>query len=143
MNTPTPDIVMFLRIEPEPPRVTHQQKKFGGVMKDGKTPIFYEEERLKAARARFMALLKPYAPKVPFSNAVYMETKWIFKGSKYGWFIKRPDCDNLQKLLQDCMTDCGYFSDDSIVMPCIQKLMAPENAQHGVFIKLHDLSQND
>lgn len=132
-------IDIFLRIEPEPPRVTYQQKRFGGVAKDGKTPLFFEPQRLVNARALFMGLLSKHRPSRPFAKAVKMEVMWIFKGKAAGYFIKRPDCDNLQKILQDCMSDLNFWTDDSIVMPSITKIQMPEDAQHGIRITLTSL----
>lgn len=141
MTCPTSDMHFFLRIEPEPPRVTHQQKKFGGVMKDGKTPIYYEPEHLKRAREMLTALLSKLAPKKPFGKAVMMEVVWAFKGKKVEWFTKRPDGDNLQKLLQDVMKDCGFFTDDSIIMPFVTKIALPKEFAHGIVIRLTELGE--
>lgn len=126
----------FLRMEPEPPRVTHQQKKAHIV--NGK-PFMYEPQRLKDARAKFAAFLKPLAPAEPFSSAVRVDVLWIFRGKTPGWFVKRPDCSNLQKLIEDVMTDVGFWQDDSIVMPSISKIQLPEDAQHGVKIDITPL----
>lgn len=130
---------IFLRIEPEPPRVTHQQQKTG--VRNGK-PYRYEDERLKRARALYNGMLITHAPDNPLAGPIYMESKWIFKKPKSGkgtYMICRPDCDNLQKLLQDCMTRCGFWKDDSQVMPCIQKVWT-EDEPHGVMIKIYSLS---
>lgn len=140
MTSPS-DMDLFVRIEPEPPKVTHQQKKFGGVAKDGKTPIFYENERLASARAKLKSLLCKFAPKTPFKTAVRMEVTWIFYGKEPGWYKKTPDCDNLQKLLQDVMTELNFWTDDKLVMPTISKIQLPADGRHGIHIVITDLER--
>ena len=92
----------------KPPTVTHQQKDI--TVRNGK-PIVYEPAELKAARSRLMAYLGQHAPLVPLRGAVRLIVKWCFPittNHKDGeWKTTRPDTDNLQKLLKDCMTDLG------------------------------------
>ena len=133
------EIDIFLRIEPEPPKVTYQEKSFGGVAKDGKTPIFYEPPRLKSARALLRSLLQRFVPAVPFSQAVQMTVTWVFRGKEPGYYVKTPDCDNLQKMLQDVMTGLKFWTDDKIVMPSITKIQLPDDAEHGIYIKITPL----
>lgn len=98
-----------------PPTVTHQEKKVAVVR--GK-PVFYESERLKAARRLFEAKLHAYIPETPISGPIALEVEWRFlsKSHKEGeWRITRPDTDNLQKLLKDCMTKVGFWNDDAQV----------------------------
>lgn len=132
------EVDAFIRIEPEPPKVTYQQKKFGGVAKDGKTPIFYEPPRLASARALLRALLSKVVPTKPIDGAIRMEVTWVFCGPA-GYYLKTPDCDNLQKLLQDVMTELKFWNDDKQVMPSIVKIQLPKEAQHGIYIKLEKL----
>ena len=40
----------------------------------------------------------------------------VVKGKRNGQYkTTKPDIDNLQKLLKDCMTDLGYWKDDAQV----------------------------
>lgn len=133
------DIDVFIRIEPEPPKVTYQEKKFGGVAKDGKTPIWYFPPRLASAKALLTSLLQKVAPKKPLEGAVLMEVVWVFRGKEPGYYLKTPDCDNLQKLLQDVMTGLGFWNDDKQVMPAIKKIQLPDDAKHGIYITLTKL----
>lgn len=135
------DVDVFIRIEPEPPKVTYQQKKFGGVAKDGKTPIFYEPPRLASARALLRSLLQKVVPQQPLTGAVKMDVTWVFLGKKPSYYLKTPDCDNLQKLLQDVMTGLAFWNDDKQVMPTITKIQLPKDAQHGIYIKLTQLKE--
>lgn len=98
------------------PTVTHQTKKVRVV--NGK-PMFYESADLKAARSKLMAHLGQHVPKKKYTGPVRLITKWCFpitgKHTDGEYKYTRPDTDNLQKLLKDCMTDCGYWKDDALV----------------------------
>ena len=100
----------------KPPTVTHQEKDIAVVK--GK-PVVYEPAELKAVRSKLMAHLLQYAPLVPLHGAVRLMVKWCFpitgKHEDGEWKTTKPDTDNLQKLLKDCMTDLGYWKDDAHV----------------------------
>lgn len=99
-----------------PPTVTYQEKDIAVVK--GK-PVVYEPAELKAVRSKLMAHLGQYAPLVPMQCAVRLMVKWCFpitgKHEDGEWKTTKPDTDNLQKLLKDCMTDLGYWKDDAQV----------------------------
>lgn len=101
----------------DPPVTTAQQKQVRIV--NGK-PIFYEPARLKAARKLITDHLIPFRPEQPYSGPLSLTAEWYFpagSGHKDGdWRISRPDTDNLQKMLKDCMTDCGFWHDDAQVV---------------------------
>ena len=111
-----------------PPTITHQQKSVRIV--NGK-PIFYEKEELKNARDIITHGLLKYGlhniqkkkgneifkKGIPISLSV----KWCFDGKKgnhsHGSYrITKPDTDNLQKLLKDCMTSLNFWYDDAQVV---------------------------
>ena len=100
----------------QPPTTTHQQKQVA--VRNGK-PVFYEPEELKAARAKLMAHLGKHAPALKYKSTLRLMVKWCFPitADHYDGEYKytKPDTDNLQKLLKDCMTDCGYWEDDALV----------------------------
>ena len=108
------EIRFFLTMKP--PTVTHQEKAVHVV--NGK-PVHYEPDRLKAARSKLMAYLGQHAPVAPLRGAIRLCVKWCFpvtgKHEDGQWKTTRPDTDNLQKLLKDCMTDLGYWKDDAQV----------------------------
>lgn len=117
------------------PTVTHQTKKVRVV--NGK-PMFYESADLKAARSKLMAHLGQHVPKKKYTGPVRLITKWCFpiteKHTDGEYKYTRPDTDNLQKLLKDCMTDCGYWKDDALVVSEItEKFWA--NVP-GIYIKI-------
>ncbi len=92
-----------------PPTTTHQQKQV--TVRNGK-PVFYEPEDLKAARSKLSAHLGKHVPVVKYTKAIRLMTKWCFpitgQHSNGEYKYTKPDTDNLQKLLKDCMTSSGY-----------------------------------
>ncbi|MGG5373512.1 RusA family crossover junction endodeoxyribonuclease [Enterococcus sp. AZ196] len=118
-----------------PPETTHQQKKVHVV--NGK-PHFYEPTDLKHARSKLEAHLSKHVPKEKFTGPVRMMVKWCFPivGSHQNGEYKytKPDLDNSNKLLQDCMTNLGFWKDDAYVVSLItEKFWA---AQPGIFIQI-------
>ena len=125
-----------------PPTVTHQQHKV--TMRGGK-PIFYEPQELKDARAKLLAHLAKHTPSEPFTGAVRLVAKWLFpadgKHSDGTYKTTKPDTDNLQKLLKDCMTDLGYWTDDALVASeIIEKFWADKP---GIYISVQDLNTQE
>lgn len=132
-----------LQFEPQPPTVTHQEKKFGGVSKSG-TPIFYPTPKLANARALLTAKLKPFAPSEAWTCPIQLSVMWVFRKpeSQRGHFkTTRPDTDNLQKMLKDVMTDCGFWKDDALVVrENVEKIWLPAEEKHGILISVIDLT---
>lgn len=98
-----------------PPTVTHQEKAVHVV--NGK-PVFYEPEELRAARAKLRAYLSRYAPPEPMEGGLRLLVKWCFPCGHHvigSYRTTKPDTDNLQKLLKDCMTAEGFWKDDAQV----------------------------
>lgn len=98
-----------------PPTITHQEKQV--MIKNGK-PVFYEPQELKTVRQKLTASLMEHKPDVPYTSGVRLITKWCFQRGRHHdgeYRITKPDTDNLQKLLKDCMTSCGFWKDDALV----------------------------
>lgn len=119
-----------------PPTTTHQQKKIAN--RNGKT-VVYEPPRLKAARELLALHLKLHRPKEPFAGPVRLMVRWCFPRGRHkeGWKTTRPDTDNLQKLLKDCMTDAGFWKDDALVAAeTVEKVWAD---RPGIYIRVEGL----
>lgn len=121
-----------------PPTVTHQQKKV--TITNGK-PIFFEPAELKEARMKIMAHLSKNAPERKYVRSVRLVTKWCFpitgkhKNGEYKY--TKPDTDNLQKLLKDCMTKLGFWKDDALVVSeIIEKFWADVP---GIYIRIEEV----
>ena len=98
-----------------PPTITYQEKQ---VMTKNEKPVFYEPQELKTARHKLTASLMKHKPDVPYTSGVRLITKWCFPRGRHHdgeYRITKPDTDNLQKLLKDCMTSCGFWKDDALV----------------------------
>ena len=100
-----------------PPTATAQEKQVRIVC--GR-PVFYDPLPVKAAKKLLTASLLPHRPEKPFNCPIALSTVWLFpkgKSHRHGeWRATRPDTDNLQKLLKDCMTRCGFWYDDALVV---------------------------
>lgn len=97
------------------PTVTHQEKQVHVV--NGK-PVFYEPAELKSARAKLEAHLAQYKPDQVYEGPVELVSTWCFPRGAHRdgeYRTTKPDTDNLQKLLKDCMTTVGFWKDDAQV----------------------------
>jgi Holliday junction resolvase RusA-like endonuclease len=120
-----------------PPTVTHQEKKIS--VKNGK-PFVYEPAELKEARSKLMAYLSKNVPEAKYTGAVRLTVKWLFPRGKHKngeYKITKPDTDNLNKLLKDCMTECGFWKDDALVASEICEKFWADNP--GIYIKIEEL----
>lgn len=121
-----------------PPTVTAQEHKVSVV--NGK-PRFYDPPELKAARSKLTGALAYHRPDTPLSGPLRLVVKWCFPAGKHQdgqYKDTRPDTDNLQKLLKDCMTACGYWRDDAQVASEIcEKFWA---TIPGIYIKVEEIS---
>lgn len=119
-----------------PPTCTHQEKQV-----NWKTKTFYEPTELKAARSKLMAHLGQHVPEQKYTRGVRLVTKWCFpitgKHQDGEYKTTKPDTDNLQKMLKDCMTDVGFWTDDALVASeIIEKFYSKIP---GIFICIEEL----
>lgn len=117
------------------PTVTHQMKRV--TCKNGK-PIHYDSDELKDAKQMLQSRLAQHAPEDPFVGPIRLVVKWLFIGRRDGAYkITRPDLDNAQKLLQDCMTELGYWKDDAQIASLIAEKFF--STRPGIYIKIERL----
>lgn len=120
-----------------PPTVTHQEKQVN--VKNGK-PVFYEPPRLANARVKLTAYLSKHIPESPYCGAVRLIVKWCFPKGRHRdgeYKTTRPDTDNLNKLLKDCMTECGFWKDDALVASEICEKFWAETS--GIYVRIESL----
>lgn len=127
----------FLQIVP--PTATAQEKQVRVV--HGK-PLFYDPAPVKDAKALLIAHLLSHRPRNPYDGPVSLSTVWLFpkgKSHKHGeWRVTKPDTDNLQKLLKDCMTRCGYWHDDAqVVRESVEKRWSDDPT--GIYVEVTPL----
>ena len=137
-------LCFFLNFEPSPPTVTHQEKKVRVVK--GK-PFFYMPPELASARALLAAKLKPFAPPTPWDGPIHLGVSWAFcrpKSAKSAWKTTKPDTDNLQKMLKDVMTECGFWKDDALVCSeNIEKIYHAPDEKHGILVLMRTLDESE
>jgi Holliday junction resolvase RusA-like endonuclease len=125
-----------------PPITTSQEKKVAIVC--GK-PRFYEPKRLKEAKQLLINLLKEHTPQEKLEGALALYVTWKFprnKSHKHNeWRITKPDTDNLQKMLKDCMTKTNYWNDDAqvVIERCCKVWVNNEDA--GIEISIEQLDK--
>mgnify|MGYP002686059653 CR=1 FL=1 len=121
-----------------PPTATHQLKQVQVV--NGK-PRFYEPAAVKAARAKLTAHLAGHRPPEPMDGPLSLMVKWCFPAkdkTNGSWRTSRPDTDNLNKLLKDCMTALGFWHDDAqVAQEIIEKFWAD---LPGIYIRINKLT---
>ena len=127
----------------KPPTATAQEKKVSS-LKD--KPVFYDPPAVKAAREKLTANLAGHRPEKPMNGPVEIRTLWLFpkgKAHRHGeWRITKPDTDNLQKLLKDCMTKVGFWHDDAqVVREITEKRWSDEPS--GIYIEINELPEVD
>lgn len=121
----------------KPPTVTHQEQQVHVVK--GK-PVFYEPAELKAARQKLMAHLAGHKPERKYKGGIRLVTKWCFPQGRHrdgAYRVTKPDTDNLQKLLKDCMTSVGFWKDDAqVASEVVEKFWAKIP---GIYIRIEEL----
>lgn len=115
-----------------PPRSTAQSARRVGIKKDG-TPFSYKTAKGKQQEQDFMSLLLPFQPVKPLEGALSLKVIYMLpflkaeKKAIRAWgrtyHDRKPDCDNLVKMFQDCLGKLGFYNDDGqIVELFFQKL---------------------
>lgn len=110
----------------EPPTATAQQKGARIVTPKGGRPFvsFYKKQTLKDAESLFKGLLTRHMLDKPLTGPLAVEVDWVFpwrasekKSILAAFYLlpkdTKPDADNSNKLLLDCMTELGFWGDDS------------------------------
>jgi Holliday junction resolvase RusA-like endonuclease len=108
-------MILEFTLDIDPPTATAQEQKTtfrGGYVRR------YDPPNVKAAKALLKTALAPHAPETPITGPVALDITWHFTSASHKpgtWRTTRPDLDNLQKGLKDCMTAVGFWADDSQV----------------------------
>lgn len=122
-----------------PPTCTHQEKQVKVIK--GK-PVFYDPPEVSAARQKLIDYLAKYKPAKKYNAPVELVVKWCFPRGQHSdgeYRSTKPDTDNLQKLLKDCMTCAGFWKDDALVCrEIVEKFWAQIP---GIYIRVSELEQ--
>ena len=118
---------MFLSLDP--PTATAQERKVTIV--NGK-PVFFKPAKLKAAEEEIILNLLVHKPTVRLKGRLHKCNEWR---------ITRPDTDNLQKMLKDCMTKVGFWNDDAqVVREVVEKRWIDDDFS-GIDIEITELGR--
>ena len=120
-----------------PPTVTAQESKIAVVRNK---PIVYKPEKIKQAKKEIIKHLRPFKPDTPLDGPIELKVVWLFpRGKRHKhleWRTTRPDTDNLEKLLKDCMTEVGFWKDDALVVKeTVYKVWSEEPTGISIEIK--------
>lgn len=120
------------------PTVTAQEHKVTVI--NGK-PKFYDPPEVKNAKAKIIAYLSGHVPKEMYTCGIRLTVKWLFpkgKTNRNGEYkITKPDTDNLQKMLKDCMTVLHFWKDDALVASEIIEKFWSDTP--GIYIRIEKL----
>ena len=120
-----------------PPTITHQEHKVAVV--NGK-PVFYEPQELKQAKSKLLAHLAAHVAEKRIDKGIMLVVKWLFPRGKHGngeYRTTKPDTDNLQKMLKDCMTQLNFWKDDCLVVSeHVEKFWADKP---GIYIMIREM----
>lgn len=131
-----------------PPTVTYQQHRFKSPSAKGQRTVVFDDHRLKAAKdklrshlAREYSRLQAQGFVTIRNEPIRLVTKWLFPISgvhKSGEYkITKPDTTNLQKALEDIMTDITFWKDDSLIASSITEKFFSDCP--GIFIQIQTL----
>jgi len=129
----------------EPPTRTEQQHRV--YIRNGR-PIFVRDAKLREAISQLEAAVEPYIPGEPINEPVYVKIIWLFpyrkteKKSLIGEVIPkhtRPDIDNLNKNLLDCLNE-KFIKDDSLIVRLTTEKAWYETP--GIYVKIATIDPN-
>ena len=126
-----------------PPTVTAQEKDIGRNRKTGKAYL-HDTPEIREAKKKLTAYLWQHRPEKPYTCGVRLIVKWCFPRGQHKdgeYKTTKPDNDNLQKLLKDCMTRCGFWKDDALVASEIVEKFWAEIS--GIWIYIEELEANN
>lgn len=136
--------MMSFYLKMKPPTITAQEHKVG--VKNGK-PYFYDPPELKEAKSMIMAHLNKYKRFEPYNEPVILSVRWLFQSDAHvngEWKATKPDTDNLQKLLKDCMTQTGFWGDDALVVrETVEKRWVDMKHAPGIQIEIMTAKEYD
>ena len=127
------------------PTATAQQRKF---FSKGGHISTYLPKSVRNAKEVLKEAVLPHAPAEPLKGPVYVKIIWCFpyrkteKKENIGKVIPkttRPDTGNLNKSLYDIMTQCGYWTDDSLIVRGTEEKCWYKHS--GLYIKVMEIDE--
>ena len=121
----------------DPPTCTYQEKQVAVIKRK---PVFYDSPKVKAAKQKLIGHLMRHRPGKQYEAGVRLVVRWCFPRVRHAdgeYRITKPDTDNLQKMLKDCMTICGYWRDDALVASELTEKFWADIP--GIYIRIEEL----
>lgn len=107
-----------------PPKATSQSAGKRIVIVRGR-PVFFKNKKAQSAENDLTLLSAPYAPATPIAGPICLEIEFVFPWRKSEPkrrlalgrvpHTSKPDCSNIVKMLEDCLTKLGFWKDDGQV----------------------------
>jgi len=129
-----------------PPKATSQGAG-KRIMVIGGKPMFFKNKKAASAEHDFLILCAPYRPAQPLSGPISLKVDFVFpwrtSEPKYRIAMgrvpmtKKPDCSNLIKMLEDCLTKLQFWQDDGQVAD-LQVTKAWGNAV-GIYVAIEEI----
>lgn len=135
----------------KPPTVTAQMHRItvkdvlekgpDGKSKTVKKPRVFRGAKVNETRALFATHLAQHIPMPAYTGPLRVITKWLFpviRGHRNGSYkSSRPDLDNINKILFDCMTELKFWHDDAqIASLVVEKFWADKC---GIIVEITEI----
>ena len=125
-------MIEFL-IPMKPPVMTDQQYSIRAGKSD--SPV------IANAKTMLKAQLIHYRPEHSLTCGIRLTVKWFFpKGihSDGKYCISNSAANDLQKILKDCMSECGFWQNDALV--CSELCEKLWSAHPGVYVRIEEVA---
>lgn len=88
-------------------------------------PMFFKNQKAQSAENDLTLLCAQYRPNEPIQGAITLKIDFVFPWRKSepkkrialgsAPHTSKPDCSNLVKMIEDCLTKLGFWTDDGQV----------------------------
>lgn len=120
--------------------------------KRGKHAGVYDPGTANGWKAQVVEAARVVRPEMPLSGPIRVDMHFLFPRPKRLlrkkdpahaiWHTAKPDRDNLEKAVLDCLTADGWFFDDAQVCAGENlKVYAPKGAEPGVIVRVTELTR--
>jgi Holliday junction resolvase RusA-like endonuclease len=144
---------MKIKLDIVPPKSTGQAA--ATILKRGDRYFVGKKSNSEGKRIQDMlwALLMEHKPATPYVGPLAFTITYVYPWRKsepkknrvhgFRWMDKKPDADNIPKILQDVMTRLQYWGDDSqIAVLGVRKLWG-DDAKVGIFLELKQITETE
>ena len=129
-----------------PPKATSQGAGKRILVVNGK-PMFFKNRKAQSAENDLTLLCAQYRPESPILGAVLLKIDFVFPWRKSEPrkrialgrvpHTAKPDCSNLVKMIEDCLTKLRFWNDDGQVADL--RVTKAWGSQVGIFVSIEPL----